>query len=247
MVPLQVTGIQRDDKALVRRWDMGSILPVALVALLLTGCARAVVPGPPPAPAVGFEETGLASWYGHPYHGRQTASGEVYDMADLTAAHRTLPFGSRLLVTNLDAGQTVEVRVNDRGPFADGRILDLSWGAARVLGAVGPGVIPVRTRLVALPGTEARGGPSAGGPAPPPIGAFVIQLGAFASRERADALRQATPPLGAPVGVVEAVGTSGRLYRVQAGPYPDRATAEGEAGRLAEQGYRPLVLPAPAP
>ena len=88
--------------------------------LLLAACARTVTVTPPSPPLAGAEETGAASWYGHPYHGRRTASGEVYDMNDLTAAHRSLPLGTRLMVTNLDTGQAVEVRVNDRGPAGRG-------------------------------------------------------------------------------------------------------------------------------
>src|SRR5439155_7556195 len=131
---------------------------LGLIALfLLAACARTVPTSPPRPPTVGSEERGLASWYGYPHHGRRTASGEVFDMRDLTAAHRTLPLGTRLMVTNVDNGQVVEVRINDRGPFVEGRILDLSHGAARLLGAVGSGVIPVRLRVVALPGDGATG------------------------------------------------------------------------------------------
>ena len=123
---------------------------------LLTGAACAhhhPVPRSPVAPVpVGWEETGQASWYGHPYHGRETSSGQVYDMRQMTAAHRTLPFDTCVLVENRDNGRTVEVRINDRGPFAAGRILDLSYAAARVLGAAEAGVIPVRLRVIATPG-----------------------------------------------------------------------------------------------
>jgi rare lipoprotein A len=125
---------------------------VALVAL--TGCATArpdPVPGPLPV-QVGHVETGEASWYGHPYHGRRTSSGEVYDMHRMTAAHRTWPFGTSVEVRNLVNGRAVEVRVNDRGPFVDGRIIDLSYAAARLLDAVRPGVVPVRLRVTAVPG-----------------------------------------------------------------------------------------------
>jgi rare lipoprotein A len=94
-------------------------------------------------------QTGRASWYGEPHHGRVTANGERFDMHALTAAHPTLPFGTRLRVVNLDNGREIEVRVNDRGPSTPGRILDLSYAAARALDAVGAGVIPVR--LTVLP------------------------------------------------------------------------------------------------
>ncbi len=112
--------------------------------LVLTGCATGGRAGR-------IDPSGLrgqASWYGHPYHGRRKSSGEIYDMNQLTAANRTLPLGTRLLVTNLDNGRTVEVRINDRGPFRRDRILDLSYAAARRLGAVGEGVIPVKLTIL---------------------------------------------------------------------------------------------------
>src|SRR3989441_2471458 len=122
---------------------------IAVAIVLLAGCARPRPAILPPVPArIGYEETGLASWYGNPFHGRRTASGEVYDMGEMTAAHRTLPFNTWLIVENLENRRTVEVRVNDRGPFAGSRILDLSYGAARLLAATGPGGIPIRLRVI---------------------------------------------------------------------------------------------------
>ncbi len=106
--------------------------------------------------AEGYEETGMASWYGEAFHGRPTASGEKYDMNGRSAAHRTLPLHTWVEVTNLDNGRSVVVRVNDRGPFAhtDSRIVDLSYGAARELGIVGPGTARVRVRAL---GADAAG------------------------------------------------------------------------------------------
>jgi rare lipoprotein A len=128
-----------------------------LLALVVVGCGGPSVRAVTPA-RLGWEQTGEASWYGVPYHGRPTASGEVYDMYKLTAAHPTLELGTRVLVTHRDTGRSVEVRINDRGPFKRGRILDLSYAAAQRVGAVGPGVIPVRLVVVGLPdGTRARG------------------------------------------------------------------------------------------
>jgi len=101
-----------------------------------------------PAPGPSEGQTGEASWYGEPHHGRTTASGEIYDMNQLTAAHRTLPLGTRVLVTNLKNGRAVEVRINDRGPSVEGRIIDLSFAAAKELGAVPSGTIPVRIRVI---------------------------------------------------------------------------------------------------
>ena len=113
-----------------------------LIALGVEGCVSTSSPR-------GATQTGRASWYGGAHHGRLTASGERFDMHALTAAHPSLPFGTRLRVVNLDNDRQVEVRINDRGPSVSGRILDLSYAAARALGAVGPGVIPVR--LTVLP------------------------------------------------------------------------------------------------
>jgi rare lipoprotein A len=157
-------------------------VPLGLVVgalLFLSACATHRVATAParPAPAttspgplaVGYEERGEASWYGNPYHGRRAASGEIYDMHQMTAAHRTLPFGTRIRVESLVDGSAVEVRINDRGPFkdADTRILDLSFAAAKLLGVIGPGVIPVRLRVLSLP-RPAAAAPAAATPALPP-------------------------------------------------------------------------------
>jgi rare lipoprotein A (peptidoglycan hydrolase) len=115
------------------------------LALLPAGCARAPQ-GPENVSA--FRQVGEASWYGPDFHGRLTASGERYNMLSLTAAHRDLPFNTLVRVTNLDNGREVVVRINDRGPFLKGRILDLSYGAARALGANRPGVVRVRIEVV---------------------------------------------------------------------------------------------------
>ena len=120
-----------------------------VLVLVLTGCATGRA-----SRIDGSGLSGQASWYGHPHHGRRTSSGEIYDMNKLTAAHRTLPLGTRVLVTNLDNGRTVEVRINDRGPFRRNRVLDLSYAAARQLGAVGEGVIPVTLKIVTIPAAD---------------------------------------------------------------------------------------------
>jgi rare lipoprotein A len=122
----------------MRRWCWGVLWVIATVGV--EGCMT------PPRPAA---ETGRASWYGEAHHGLPTASGERFDMNALTAAHPTLPFGTRLRVVNLDNDREVEVRINDRGPAAPGRVIDLSYAAARALGAVGAGIVPVR--LTVLP------------------------------------------------------------------------------------------------
>ena len=122
--------------------------------LLLTGCATGRASRVDTPVLNGFPVNGQASWYGRQHHGKRTASGETYDMNKLTAAHRTLPLGTRVLVTNRDNGRTVEVRINDRGPFRRTRVLDLSYAAARQLGAIGEGVIPVTLRVVTSPASD---------------------------------------------------------------------------------------------
>jgi rare lipoprotein A len=209
------------------------LLPTAAVAMLalLAGCSRAVVTSPPVPPAAGLEEVGFASWYGAQHQGRRTASGEVFDMNQLTAAHRTLPFGTRLLVTNRDTSQSTEVRVNDRGPFVDGRILDVSYGAARQLGAVGAGIFPVKLRVVSLPGTRVD--------APAGDAGFTVQVGSFTSRARAEALRDA---VGGDAVVTESTVAGETVYRVRIGSYPDRAQATSIARSLTTRGFQPLIL-----
>jgi rare lipoprotein A len=201
---------------------------------LLAGCSTAVVTTPrTPAepPAAGNEEVGYASWYGAQHQGKRTASGEVYDMNQLTAAHRTLPFGTRLLVTNRDTSQSAEVRVNDRGPFVKGRILDVSYAAARQLGAVGAGTFPVRLRVIALPGTRADG--------PAGDGGFTVQVGAFTSRARAEALRET---VGGDAVISESTVAGETLYRVRVGSFPDRTQATLIARSLTTRGFQPLIL-----
>jgi rare lipoprotein A len=162
----------------------------AIAILAVTGCHRkrvAAAPPPPPqattapaptAPATESGETGLASWYGHPYHGRASASGEIYDMEQMTAAHRTLPFGTLVRVHDLDNEKSVDVRINDRGPFVDGRIIDLSHAAARAIEMIGPGTARVRLELLTAPAAVGQT-------------RFGVQVGAFRDRGNADRMRQA--------------------------------------------------------
>lgn len=139
-----------------------TIAVAALIAAVFcfSGCGKkrktARPPGSHPAktvqmPRVGASEEGIASWYGPPYHGRRTANGEVYDMEEWTAAHQSLPFGVWVEVLNKRNAKKVQVRINDRGPFVDGRIIDLSKAAARSIDMIGPGIVPVRIRVIRLP------------------------------------------------------------------------------------------------
>lgn len=140
--------------------------------------------------ASGFTQTGKASWYGKKFHGRPTANGERYDMHAISAAHKTLPLGTVVRVENLDNGRTLDIRINDRGPFVEGRIIDLSYGAAQTLGVVGPGT--ARVRLTAL-GKPAAGTAGSASPAYEAVdythGRFTFQVGAFKDPGNADRLK----------------------------------------------------------
>lgn len=138
---------------------------------------------PVKAAEIGEKERGEASWYGEPYHGRRSASGEVFDMEQLTAAHRTLPFQTWVQVTNLGNGKQVDVRITDRGPFAEGRIIDLSRAAAREIDLLRSGIAKVELRVIEAPNVD-RETISTG----VPNGEFVVQAGAFADKRRAEAL-----------------------------------------------------------
>ena len=140
--------------------------------ILLSSCARMKY-----FPS-GNVQTGLASWYGPGFHGKTTSSKEIFNMYDLTAAHRTLPFGTHVMVTNLDNGKSAIVRINDRGPFIKGRIIDLSYAAANMLGMIGEGVVTVKIEVlgdISPKKSEQK---------------FSIQVGAFIFKENALALKK---------------------------------------------------------
>jgi rare lipoprotein A len=168
-----------------------------------------------PAPAYAYVEQGTASWYGIPFDGRRAADGEFFDMRLPVAAHRTLPFGSIVRVTNLNNGLQTEVRIIDRGPFVAGRIIDLSLAAARTLNLVGTGTAPVRIELLSSP--------------VPLAGAFAVQVGAFTLRDNAESLRMRLASRYMPIVIDEADLPGGHFFRVRVG----RVTTPEAAGRLA--------------
>jgi rare lipoprotein A len=146
----------------------------------------------PIATADGFRERGLASWYGKKFHGRKTSNGERYDMYGISAAHKTLPIGTWVRVHNLENGKTLDVRINDRGPFVRDRIIDLSYGAAKVLGVAAPGTAPVE--IVALgKAVESQSGDTVTERTYQPVdylrGNFTFQVGAFTSIDNARQLQ----------------------------------------------------------
>ena len=138
---------------------MRTVVVTVLITMGVTGCAHRQldqrVPAPP-AVRVGYTQTGLASWYGHPYHGRRAANGEIYDMEKMTGAHRTLPFNTWVRVQNLENHRTADVRIIDRGPFVDKRVIDVSRAAARTLGFLGSGHARVQLEVIRLPEVSAQ-------------------------------------------------------------------------------------------
>jgi rare lipoprotein A len=152
-----------------------ALVIAGVLAIVASGCGRKkhARVAPLPAPAAASVEEGVASWYGHPYHGRPSASGEIYDMEKLTAAHRTLPFGAWVRVLNLDNQKRVDLRINDRGPFVAGRVIDISHAAAREIAMIGPGTARVRVEVISLP---AHLEPSL----------FAVQVGAFQNKSNAE-------------------------------------------------------------
>jgi rare lipoprotein A len=169
-----------------------------------------------------YREQGVASWYGKKFHGQKTSSGEVYDMYQMTGAHKTLPIPSYARVTNLANGRSVVVRINDRGPFHAERIIDLSYAAAHRLGYVQAGSARVEVEAV-VPGAGDRS------PGKAASGVFV-QVGAFSSRDNAEDLRTrvATQLAGEPLEVV----STGNLWRLHVGPYGTQDAAREIAERL---------------
>ena len=203
------------------RWT--AFVALALAAFAAAGCAHkhgARAPVPPPAVRPGYTETGIASWYGYPYHGRLAANGEIYDMETLVAAHRTLPLNTWVRVENLANRKRVEVRIIDRGPFVDGRIVALSHAAARQIDLIGPGTGRVRLVVIRDPPTVA-----------PAL--FGVQVGAFTQRANADRLRA---QMAARYGSARVVLRSRNpdVWRVLVGAEATQEAAEALAQRIRE-------------
>ncbi len=213
-----------------------TLLGVLAATLLLAACAGPRSAYAPWPPRPGDAETGLASWYGGKFHGRKTSSGEIYDMHQITAAHKTLPLGTWVEVVHLETGRSIQVRVNDRGPFVAGRIIDLSYGAARMLGMVEEGVAPVRVRTIA-----ATAAPVAG-PGTASSGRFTMQLGSFTSRENAVAFAGTLQQRWSGVHLVPARLEGETVYRVRMGTYRSREEARNAAEAVARAGYDVVVM-----
>ena len=221
-----------------RRWLLG----IASVVLLCSACSehRRVTGGRmPPSPSSGTSgamnanagdtEVGYASWYGVPYHGRQAASGEVYDQNKLTAAHLTLPFGTQTRVTNLENNRSVVVRINDRGPFVEGRMIDLSRAAASAIGVLGPGSALVRLQILSVPHQ-------------PALDQYAVQVGAFRDRSTAERLRDRLIRRYGNAFIQNYDSGNGLLYRVRVGPKPSFSQASELASELKHESLRGFVV-----
>ena len=218
----------------------------------LYACSKAVIP--PPAPrktkpykvfgkwyhplpdAGGFRQKGIASWYGEDFHGKKTSNGEIYDMYAMTAAHKTLPLGTTVRVRHLENNREIEVRINDRGPFVRGRVIDLSYAGAKKLGIVGPGTAPVE--VVAM-------GASVGDTSSKrtfiPLdyykGTFTIQVAAFAKRENAERLRLRLNESYKDVQISTYHKGSEVFYRVRVGKFTDLNKADENEAILVGKGF----------
>ena len=200
------------------RWSALLLIPLMVGAL--AGCGGAPKPIYFPGYPVGFVERGEASWYGPGFHGNKTANGERYDMHQLTAAHRTLPLGSIAVVRSMSTGRQVTIRINDRGPFARGRVLDLSLAGAHALGMTGAGTDQIELRVVGYQGRIAD------------MGVLRVQVGSFSDQQNALNLLERTKHLysGGRVQVVDL--PEGKRYRVQIGQFSREAQAEAAASHL---------------
>lgn len=195
------------------------------LALTVAGCAgtRRAPASAPGAARVGAVESGEASWYGIEERGNPTANGEPMDPGAMTAAHRTLPFGTVVEVTDRETGQSIRVRINDRGPFRAGRIIDLSHEAARRLGIVARGVAPVTVTVVERA----------------PESVFSVQVGAYRAESGAAALAERLRAAGFPARVSpRAAG----VHRVRVGRYGSRAEADRIRRELRSLGHEALVV-----
>ncbi|MBI5015966.1 MAG: septal ring lytic transglycosylase RlpA family protein [Deltaproteobacteria bacterium] len=228
-----------------RRREAGRLRAAwALVLLAFASCA-----GPPPrgsyrvdgrtytplTRADGYVETGVASWYGSDFHGKLTSNGEVYDMYAHTCAHKLLPLGTQVRVTNLDNGRVAVARVNDRGPFVDGRVVDLSYTMANELGLVGSGVARVRVEAVAGPGGLPPPGRSLEGP-------FTCQVGAFTVPSRAEDLAKRLREEFSGVSIVLYDRGDAVFRRVRVGTFRSPGDAQTCLSDLRTRGFDPFLV-----
>jgi len=210
-----------------------------------------VVFGKEYAPETGFSahrKQGTASWYGRKFHGQRTWSGEIYDMYAMTAAHPTLPVPSYARVTNLQNGKSVVVRINDRGPFSSGRMMDLSFAVAYKLGFADAGIAAVEVESIVLeaappPPRAAAVGDAGSIPVSTETAGIYLQLGAFSSQANAESFRDSLRKQLSWIKQSILIQERGRLFRLHLGPYPSRGEANAIAEKIrAELDFKPLLV-----
>jgi peptidoglycan lytic transglycosylase len=205
-----------------------------LVFALVIGCSLppSRVRGPE-WPAGQLSQTGIASWYGPGFHGKATASGDIYNQNDLTAAHQTLPLGTRVMVTNLENGRSTEVTINDRGPFAKNRIIDLSYSAAQSIDMVGPGTALVRIDVIDSPVKiqTIR-----------PVLDYTLQVGSFVRLENAQELRDRLMQSFGEAVISPLRSQDATYYRVQLGKFSKRSDAEQRAQQISQAGFSVIIM-----
>ena len=210
------------------------------MSAMFAACATSRPAQPPTVPAAAPQPTptpqvvGMASWYGPGFQGHKGAAGRIYDQEDLTAASIEFPIGSRVMVTNLDNGRSVEVTVTDRGPFMKGRKIDLSHKAARMIGMIDPGTARVRIALISKPpGTRDVGAPLR----------YWVQVGSFSDQRNADQVRAHLASSYADVHVVDVLDADEhRYYRVRMGAFATRSAAEARASDAARFGLPVMIV-----
>ncbi len=216
------------------RLGVFAIATIATICGMLAACAaRPPAPAPlPPTPIPRSSLVGVASWYGPGFNGHRTSSGEVYNQEDLTAASKLFPLGTHIMVTNLSNGRAVEVAINDHGPYAKGRMIDLSYRAARVLGMIGPGTARVRMDVLSTPPDNAA-----------LVGreAYFVQVGSFSYAANAERLRARLSAYYPDVTIDPVEAGASRFYRVRMGAFASQREAE-ERARSASAFGLPVVI-----
>jgi rare lipoprotein A len=249
-----------DTSSFYRRLKIGPILLIGAFFYFIIGCATTHDP-PPKQPAgypkpykvfgkwyqplpdsKGFQQRGIASWYGKDFHGKKTSNGEIYDMYAMTAAHKTLPLGTYVRVRNLENNRTLEVRINDRGPFVRGRIIDLSYTAAKDIGIVGPGTARVEVVALGTPATTDGGSSRSYVQGEYFSGNFTYQIGAFVNRENAEKQKRKLAEKYKNAHITVFDRGDQVFYRVRVGKFTTLEDAVKHELILIEDGYSNAIL-----
>ena len=239
---------------------VASLLLIVAYLYFVIGCASTYEPPPERPPghpkpykvfgkwyqplpdSNGFRQRGIASWYGKDFHGKKTSNGENYDMYALTAAHKTLPLGTYVQVHNLENNRRVEVRINDRGPFVRGRIIDLSYTAANQIGIVDSGTARVEVIALATPATTDGGAPRSFEPVDLYTGNFTFQIGAFVNRQNAERLTAKLNEKYKNAHITVYDRGDQIFYRVRVGKFSTLQQAEAQESFLIRDGYIDLFI-----